>query len=89
MLSKLRGDETLPDSATPAEAVAAAYRRLARAPSRLHCVTLEDALVEEHRPNVPGSVRPENWSVPLSVPLDDIVDGSASLAVPPTGDGRG
>ena len=54
--------------------VAALYGFLARTPSMLVAATLEDAVEAPDRPNVPGTIdqRP-NWSLPLPVPLDDLV----------------
>jgi 4-alpha-glucanotransferase len=54
------------------DAVLAAYRRLAQAPSRLLCATLEDAVASERRPNMPGTTIPTNWSVPL--PLAEVLE---------------
>lgn len=55
------------------EAVLEAHRALSRAPSRLLCVTLEDALCARERPNMPGaSERSLNWRTALSLPLEDI-----------------
>ncbi len=55
-----------------AEAVAAAYRRLGAAPSLVLALSLEDALLEARRPNVPGTTQRDNWRVPLPVPLDEL-----------------
>lgn len=65
-----------------AGAVAAAYRELATAPSLLLSLALEDALAEERRPNIPGTVARDNWRIPLPVPLEDVVEdpGAARLA---------
>ena len=54
------------------DAVLAAYRRLAQAPSRLLCATLEDAVASDQRPNMPGTTVASNWSVPL--PLADVLE---------------
>lgn len=54
------------------EAIGAAYRALAGAPCTLLAATLEDAAGVELRPNLPGTLRPENWSIPLPVPLEDL-----------------
>lgn len=55
------------------QAVLSAYEQLARAPSRLLCVTLEDVLCSSQRPNMPGaSERHLNWRIALPVPLEDI-----------------
>jgi 4-alpha-glucanotransferase len=64
-----------------ATVVAAAYRRLAEAPSLLLALSLEDAVLEERRPNVPGTTERDNWRVPLPVPLDRLphADGPRTL----------
>ncbi|WP_210437573.1 4-alpha-glucanotransferase [Nocardioides xinjiangensis] len=64
----------LPTDATPEQAVDAAYRELSRAPSLLLSLSLEDAVLEEHRPNVPGTVERDNWRLPLPVPVDALDD---------------
>jgi 4-alpha-glucanotransferase len=53
--------------------IAALHEFLARTPAMLVAATLEDAVGTRDRPNVPGTVgeRP-NWSLPLSVLLDDL-----------------
>jgi len=58
--------------ATPEEAVQAAYRRLATAPSTLLSATLDDAVAEERRPNIPGTTDRPNWSLPLPVPTEEL-----------------
>ena len=60
--------------ATPEDAVRAAHRLLAAAPSAVVTATLEDALVVERRPNLPGTMddqRP-NWRLPLPKPAEEI-----------------
>ncbi|WP_220451214.1 4-alpha-glucanotransferase [Nocardioides dongkuii] len=64
----------LDEDAGPDEAVASAYAQLAAAPSLLLSVALEDAVSEERRPNVPGTVERDNWCIPLPVPLEDLVE---------------
>ena len=55
------------------EAVGAAYRLLARAPSLLSVASLDDALGETERPNMPGAdgLRP-NWSLALPATLEQL-----------------
>jgi 4-alpha-glucanotransferase len=72
----------LADGATPVEAVTAAYRQLGRAKSLLLSVALEDAVAEERRPNVPGSTERDNWSIPLPVPLEDLVGEPLPAPIP-------
>ena len=72
LLARLRRGSELVGDAPVDEAVDAAYRRLARAPSLLLSVALEDAVLEERRPNVPGTVERENWRIPLRLPVDDL-----------------
>ena len=71
LLERLRRDG-LDDDATPEDAVAAAYEQLGRAPSLLLSFSLEDAVTEERRPNVPGTTERDNWRVPLRVPVDEL-----------------
>ncbi len=67
--------------ATAAEAVVGAYRALATAPCRLFTATLEDALVVESRPNMPGTTDRPNWSVALPVPIEDLADAPTAAAI--------
>ncbi len=62
----------LPADAAVGEAVAAAYGRLGRADSLLLALSLEDAVLEERRPNVPGTTADDrdNWCIPLPVDVD-------------------
>ncbi|GAB3347858.1 4-alpha-glucanotransferase [Modestobacter lapidis] len=69
LLAQLDG---VPEGATPAEAVEAAHRRLATAPSVLLSATLDDALAEERRPNMPGTTERPNWQLPLPVPVEEL-----------------
>ena len=62
----------VPADADPADAVAAAYRRLATAPSTLLSATLDDAVAEERRPNIPGTTDRPNWDLPLPVPTEEL-----------------
>ncbi|HET9557474.1 MAG TPA: 4-alpha-glucanotransferase, partial [Actinomycetota bacterium] len=75
-LCRLLEDEGLlaPGERSVEAIVAALYGFLARTPSMLVAATLEDAVEAPDRPNVPGTIdqRP-NWSLPLPVPLDDLV----------------
>jgi 4-alpha-glucanotransferase len=62
----------LPDGAPVEEAVRQAHRRLAEAPSMLLSATLDDAVGEVRRPNMPGTTDRPNWSLPLPVPVEDL-----------------
>ena len=55
------------------DVVVAAHERLAAAPSALVAGTLEDALAQRLRPNLPGTTdeRP-NWSLTLPIPLAEV-----------------
>jgi 4-alpha-glucanotransferase len=56
-----------------ADVVVGAHRLLAQAPSAIVTATLDDALLVEERPNVPGTTdeRP-NWSLALPKPVEEI-----------------
>jgi 4-alpha-glucanotransferase len=57
----------------PAEIVAAVHRHLARAPSRLFAVRLEDLAGEQAPVNLPGTVdQYPNWRRKLALALDDL-----------------
>jgi 4-alpha-glucanotransferase len=54
-------------------AILGTHKLLAEAPSRILTATLDDALVVEERPNMPGIVDEwPNWSLALPVPLETI-----------------
>jgi 4-alpha-glucanotransferase len=55
------------------EVVMGAYSLLAEAPSAIVVATLEDAVACTKRPNMPGTTRETNWSVPLPASLEEIV----------------
>jgi 4-alpha-glucanotransferase len=62
----------LDDDATPEQAVEQAHRLLAQAPSLLLSATLDDAVGEPRRPNMPGAGDRPNWSLPLTVLVEDL-----------------
>ena len=62
----------VPDDASAEDAVERAYRLLGQAPSMLLSATLDDALAEVRRPNMPGTTDRPNWSLPLPVLVDDL-----------------
>jgi 4-alpha-glucanotransferase len=57
------------------------HRRLAEAPCAVVTATLDDALLVEERPNIPGTVVPSNWSLALPKPLEEIETDPVTLAV--------
>jgi 4-alpha-glucanotransferase len=59
-------------NARPATAVKRAHELLAQAPSLLLAATLDDAVGEERRPNMPGTTGRPNWSLPLPVLVEDL-----------------
>lgn len=62
----------LADGAPAEQAVEQAHRLLARAPSMLLSATLDDAIGERRRPNMPGAGDRPNWCLPLPVPVEDL-----------------
>jgi 4-alpha-glucanotransferase len=62
----------LSDDATVEQAVEQAHALLATAPSLLLSVTLDDAVGEQRRPNMPGANERPNWSLPLPVLVEDL-----------------
>ncbi|MDQ1738349.1 MAG: 4-alpha-glucanotransferase, partial [Pseudonocardiales bacterium] len=71
----------VPVTAAAREVIAAAYQALAQAPSRLLAATLEDAAGAELRPNLPGTTRSQNWSLPLPLPLEELLTAAGPAAI--------
>ena len=70
------------DDAPVDEVVLRAYEALADAPSQVLIATLEDATGVETRPNMPGTVDEwPNWSIPLPVPVEDLVGSAQAAAI--------
>ncbi|MCV2491505.1 4-alpha-glucanotransferase [Geodermatophilus sp. YIM 151500] len=69
LMAKLRG---VRKNAKPTTAVRKAHELLARAPSTLLSATLDDAVAQERRPNMPGTTDRPNWSLPLPVLVEDL-----------------
>ncbi len=64
------------------DVVEAAYELLAESPCVLVSASLEDAVGQTQRPNMPATRTRPNWSIPLPVPVEDLVDldGATRLA---------
>ncbi len=71
----------LPDDASAPAAVVAAHERLAESPATLLSATLEDAVAEERRPNMPGVPTRPNWSLPMSVRIEDLPSHPLATAI--------
>ena len=69
---KLASTTGLVADAAVDDVVAGVYGRVAEAPCRLLSATIDDALGVVERPNHPGTVTDANWSIALSVPLEEI-----------------
>jgi 4-alpha-glucanotransferase len=80
LLDKVRSGVADAD-ASAEDAVHAAHRLLGRAPSTLLAATLDDAVAEEQRPNMPGVVDRPNWSLALPVAVEDLPDHPTVSAV--------
>ena len=64
------------DDAPVADVVCAAHRSLARSPAEVVLGTIDDVLLVDERPNMPGTTDEwPNWSIALPIPLDELVDG--------------
>ncbi|MDQ4006811.1 MAG: 4-alpha-glucanotransferase [Actinomycetota bacterium] len=80
-LARLRDRTDLPAGATDADAVEAAHWLLGRAPATLLSATLEDAVAERRRPNLPGVEQRDNWCLPLPVLVEDLPGHPTARAV--------
>jgi 4-alpha-glucanotransferase len=74
MVTTLAERTGLDRDASPEQACVAAAHTIGEAGSDLVVVQLEDAIAARHRINVPGTdeERPDNWSIPLPVTLEDL-----------------
>jgi 4-alpha-glucanotransferase len=54
--------------------IEAAHDRLAESPCVLVSASLEDAVGQRLRPNMPGTTSRPNWSIPLPLMVDDLPD---------------
>ncbi len=68
----------------PSAAAEAVYGLLGRAPCTLLSATLDDAVAETRRPNMPGVVARANWSLSLPVPLEDLPRDPTATSVAAT-----
>lgn len=79
--STLTGNSDRPAPNDTAPLVDAALAHIARTPSALVVVPLEDMLGEVEQPNLPGTVTEHpNWQRRLHAPLDDLLEAPASAA---------
>jgi 4-alpha-glucanotransferase len=81
MRDRLAAMATVPPDAPVEQVVEATHRLLAEAPCAVVTATLDDALLAEERPNMPGTLVPANWSLALPKPLEDIEHDATVLAV--------
>ncbi len=79
MLARLNRSGVAAGASVP-DVVRAAHRWLGRAPSVLVAATLEDAVGQARRPNLPGADR-DNWRIPLPVPVDELPEHPLVQAV--------
>lgn len=78
------------DDATEHEVALGAHRALAASASDLAVATLEDAVGERSRPNLPGTVDEHpNWRRALRVPIEQLDDAGAAAIAAVMRDGRG
>lgn len=68
------------DGADPDPVVDAVHGVIGASPSTWAAVALEDLLGVEHRPNIPATDRPDNWTRPLPVPVDELDGVFAAVA---------
>jgi 4-alpha-glucanotransferase len=90
--SEVDGDERFRSKlsgATVQDAVVGAYGSLGASPCLLVAATLEDVLGVVERPNRPGTLDEWNWSRPLPLPLEELVDDPRLASVVRTLNARG
>ena len=60
------------------------YSLLAGAPSAIVTATLEDAMLSRRRPNLPGTLDEDNWSLPLPCTLEELQASPVAAAIAET-----
>jgi 4-alpha-glucanotransferase len=83
LAAKLADWSALERDAPVDEAIAAAYRLLAESSSSVVLATLEDAVGQVRRPNLPGTVEEQrpNWCIPLPVGIEVLPAQPAARAI--------
>ena len=81
MKVRARVGRGLPGDATAADAVLRVHERLGRSPSMVVAATLEDLALVPERPNQPGTVGGNNWSLALPEPVEDLLTGEMAQRV--------
>jgi len=71
----------LDESASPEDAIGAAYQLLARSPAVLLAASLEDAVADQRRPNMPGVPERPNWCLPMPVPVEGLTGHPLAAAI--------
>ena len=69
------------ESASPESAIQVAYQLLASSPTTLLSATLEDAVADPRRPNMPGVPTRPNWSLPMSVRIEQLAAHPVANAI--------
>ena len=78
------------DAVPPDEVVTRVYRLLAQAPSAVITASLDDAVLVEERPNMPGTTTEwPNWQLGLPEPLEEIETSPLADAIARALNGRG
>ncbi|MDQ4039556.1 MAG: 4-alpha-glucanotransferase [Actinomycetota bacterium] len=72
------------DGVSPESAVLAAYGLLARSPAVLLSATLEDAVAQQRRPNMPGITDRPNWALRMPVRIEDLPAHPVATAIAQT-----
>jgi 4-alpha-glucanotransferase len=81
MRDRLMAMTGVASTASPRDVVETTHRLLAEAPCAVVTATLDDALLVEERPNMPGTLEPTNWSLALPKTLEEIESDPTALAV--------
>lgn len=74
LIKRLASTLRLPQDTPIEDVIRATHEQVARASSAIAVAGLDDAAAVEERPNLPGSRRPENWSLALPVSLEGLYD---------------
>jgi 4-alpha-glucanotransferase len=63
------------------DVILAMHDHIAKAPSAIAFASLEDATAASERPNLPGTMRPDNWSLAIPLPLEELFESPLAAGI--------
>lgn len=84
LLDRLGRELQIGPSTPIADVILAMHNHIAKTPSAIAFASLEDATAAADRPNLPGTMRPDNWSLGLPVSLEELFESRLAADIAQT-----